>query len=94
MPLPCLITARTLRGDLSGAQDALAPVLALEPERRTEALSRRLTNLGRMLGAHRYRDAAEAGRLGEAIEDFTVCGLGRVTARRGITSSGVIRTVR
>ncbi|MGH3930238.1 MAG: hypothetical protein ACRDTF_09720 [Pseudonocardiaceae bacterium] len=78
-----LVAARTLRGDLAGAEDALAPVFALDPRRRTEALSRRLANLGRMLGASRYRNAVEAGRLSDAIEGFTAHGLSRE-----ITSGG------
>jgi hypothetical protein len=66
-----LATARVLCGDLAGAEDALVPVFALDPERRTESLTLRLTSLGRMLGSARYRDAVEAGRIGDAIEDFT-----------------------
>ena len=66
-----LAAAHTLRGDLAGAEDALVAVFALDPERRTEAVIRRLTNLERMLGSARYRDAVEAGRIGDAIEDFT-----------------------
>ncbi|MGH3810730.1 MAG: hypothetical protein ACRDRU_29765 [Pseudonocardiaceae bacterium] len=66
-----LATARTLRGDLAGAEDALVAVFALDPQRRTEAVAQRLTSLGRMLGSARYRDAVEASRIGNAIEDFT-----------------------
>lgn len=65
-----LATARTLRGDLPGTEDALAAVFALAPERRTEAVVRRLSNLGRVMGAARYRGAVEADRIGEAIESF------------------------
>ena len=63
-------TARVLRGDLAGAKDALQPVLELEPPHRTEALALRTERLGRMLGTARYRGAAEAIQLGDAIEDF------------------------
>jgi hypothetical protein len=66
-----LAIARLLRGDLAGAEDALGPVFPVDPQRRTEGVVRRLTDLGRMLGAPRYRDAGEANRLGAAIEDFT-----------------------
>ncbi|MGH3857041.1 MAG: hypothetical protein ACRDR6_26880 [Pseudonocardiaceae bacterium] len=76
-----LAVARTLRGDLAGAEDALVPVFGLDLERRTEAVARRLTNLGRVLNAVRYRDAVEARRIGEAIEDFTTCGLPRSVTR-------------
>lgn len=76
-----LAAARTLRGDLAGAENALAPVFALEPERRTEAVARRLTNLGRVLGATRYQNAVEARRISEAIEDFTARSLPRGVLR-------------
>ena len=66
-----LATARILRGDLAGTGESLGPVFAVAPELRTEAVARKLGNLGRMLGAARYRNAAEATRIGEAIEDFT-----------------------
>ncbi|MGH3867626.1 MAG: hypothetical protein ACRDQ4_16115 [Pseudonocardiaceae bacterium] len=66
-----LATARTLRNDLAGAEDALGPVFAVHPEQLTEAVVRRLTTLGRMVGAPRYRGAVEANRIGEAIENFT-----------------------
>ncbi|MGH3868315.1 MAG: hypothetical protein ACRDQ4_19785 [Pseudonocardiaceae bacterium] len=83
-----LATARTLRGDLAGAQDALVPVFALDPERRTETMARRLTSLGRMLGSARYRDAAEASRIGDAIEDFTTRSLPRNATRAIINPTG------
>jgi len=82
-----LSAARTLRGDLAGAQDALVPVFALDPARRTEALSRRLTSLGRVLGTVRYRGAVEAARIGEAIEDFTAGSLAQ-TIPRSISAPG------
>ncbi len=66
-----LATARALRNDLAGAEDALGPVFAVDPEKRTESVVRRLTALGRMVGASRYRDAVEANRIGEAIENVT-----------------------
>lgn len=81
-----LSTARALRGDLAGAEDALAPVFALASERRTEALSQRLHGLGRILGTARYRQAIEARRIGEAIEQFTANGPARATVRNAITS--------
>lgn len=77
-------TARALRGNLAGTEDALERVFALAPERRTEALSRRLLNLGRVLGTARYRGAAEATRVGEAIEDFASNSLARSASRRVI----------
>lgn len=66
-----LAAARLLRGDLAGAEDALVEVFALDPQRRTEAVARRLTHLGRVLTENRFRGAVEAGRMGDAIEDFT-----------------------
>jgi hypothetical protein len=83
-----LATARALRGDLAGAQDALTPVFAFQADRRTEALSRRLSGLGRVLGSPRYRRAAEAGRMGEAIEEFTATALPRTT-RAALTAGGL-----
>ncbi|WP_156213337.1 hypothetical protein [Lentzea aerocolonigenes] len=66
-----LSMARTQKGDLAGAEDALLPVFDLEPQRRTEALNRRLSNLGRLLGARRFMGALEAGRITEQIAVFT-----------------------
>jgi hypothetical protein len=76
-----LATARVMRGDLAGAQDALTAVFALDPERRTEAVARRLANLGHLLGAARYRNAGEAAGIGEAIEDFATRSLSRGATR-------------
>jgi hypothetical protein len=73
--------ARVLRGDLAGAQDALGRVFNLAPDRRTEALARRLINLGRLLGASRYRGALEARQMSEAIEDFAGGGTARAISR-------------
>ncbi|MGH3801432.1 MAG: hypothetical protein ACRDTD_15115 [Pseudonocardiaceae bacterium] len=83
-----LATARTLRGDLAGAEDALVAVFALDPERRTETVARRLTNLGRVLGSARYRDAVEAGRIGEVIEHVTARSLPRSATRAIINPAG------
>lgn len=82
-----LAAARVLRGDLAGAEDALVPVFALDVDRRTEALTRRLTSLGRVLSTTRYRDAVEANRIGDAIEDFTTRGLPRSATRAIINST-------
>jgi tetratricopeptide (TPR) repeat protein len=81
-------TARALRGNLAGAEEALHQVFALAPERRTEALARRLTDLGRVLATTKYRGAVEAIRMGEAIEDFTSNRLARSAARRLIGPTG------
>ncbi|WP_146073812.1 hypothetical protein [Amycolatopsis sp. CA-126428] len=78
--------ARTLRGDLAGAEDALLPVLDIDPTRRTEALSRRMLALGRLVGTARYRGSTEAGRLGEAVEDFAASSLARTTSTKAIMS--------
>jgi transcriptional regulator with XRE-family HTH domain len=79
-------TARTLRGDLAGTEEALSPVFDLAPERRTEALIRRLITLTHALGGTRYRGAVEARRLGEQIEDFTAASLAKIAARPAITT--------
>jgi hypothetical protein len=73
--------ARMLGADLAGTEEALAPVFALEPEWRTEALSHRITKLGRALRTAQYRGGTEAGRIGEAIENFTANSPARFTQR-------------
>jgi hypothetical protein len=75
-----LATARALSGDLAGAEDALTAVFVLPVEHRTEALTQRLGNLGRLLSTRPYRGAVEAGRIGEAVADFTARALPRTTA--------------
>ncbi len=80
-----LATARVLRDDLAGAQDALGPVFAVRPALLGESVARRLANLGHLLGSTRYRNAGEAASLGEAIEHFTAHRLAH-TALRAITN--------
>ncbi|MEU3648764.1 hypothetical protein AB0E59_35690 [Lentzea sp. NPDC034063] len=63
--------ARTQRNDLAGAEDALLPVFDLDPQWRTEALSRRLSKFGRLLNTQRYAGSVEAGRIGDQILVFT-----------------------
>lgn len=75
-----LATARALSDDLAGAEAALAEVLALSPDHRTKALSQRLGNLGRLVSTRPYRGAAEAGRIGEAVAEFTAHALPQATA--------------
>ncbi len=70
-------TARAMRRDLAGAEDALLPVFDLDPDRRTEALARRMGDLRCMLATRPYRGATEAARIGDRIEDFTARSLGR-----------------
>lgn len=77
-------TARALRGNLAGAEDALSEVFALPPAERTATVSQRLLGLGRILGSNRYRGAVEAASVGEAIEAFTAASLPRTTAQRAI----------
>lgn len=83
-----LAAARTLRGDLAGAENALEEVFKLEPEGRTETVARRLTNLGDVLGASRYRNAVEASRISEAIDDFTARSLRRDLTLAVVNSEG------
>lgn len=82
-----LAAARTLRGDLAGAKDALVPVFDLEPTRRTEAIALRLYALSKMLGTSRFHGAVEAGELGNAIEDFTSISLARISPTRALNPS-------
>jgi hypothetical protein len=65
-----LVTVRTLRGEIDGAEDALAPVLALPADQRTRRLAGRLHDLRRSLSRPRYCGSAEARRLDEQIELF------------------------
>ncbi|WP_216898408.1 hypothetical protein [Nocardia alni] len=76
--------ARTLRGDLAGAQDALESVFEVSPAQRTEAVVQRLNSLAHVLGTNRFRGAIEARDLGLAIEDFTSISLARTTGMRAI----------
>lgn len=80
-------TARTINGDLAGAEDALGQVFVLEPERRTEAVSQRLLGLNRILGTAKFRGAVEANRMADAIEDFATGSLSRATSARAIGPS-------
>jgi hypothetical protein len=80
-------TARALRGDLVGTEAALRAVLALPAAERTEAISKRLLGLGRILSAPRYRGAVEATRVAEEIEAFTAASLPRTTGQLAIGSS-------
>ncbi|MBO0882494.1 MAG: hypothetical protein J2P17_19610 [Mycobacterium sp.] len=82
-----LATARTLCGDLAGAQDAIEPVLGIDSTRRTERLTQRAVALGRLLGATRFRGAAEARGLGEALEGFTQASLPRALPRPALPPS-------
>lgn len=66
-----LATARVLRGDLAGARDALGPVFALPPARRTAGVTSRLDRLRGMLGAEIFRNSREAAQLASDIADFT-----------------------
>lgn len=65
-----LATARTMRGDIAGAEQALNPVFELQPSRRTAALTHRLTYLGRTLSARQLRGSAEQIRISERIAEF------------------------
>lgn len=64
--------AQLINGSLDGADDALRPVLELSEDRRIAQLEERLTGLRRRIAAPRFRDAVEARRLDERIEEF--CG--------------------
>ncbi|ALG10839.1 hypothetical protein [Kibdelosporangium phytohabitans] len=66
-----LITARVLTEDLDAAGEALRPVCALEPARRTERLVRRVEFVERTVAASRFARTPEAGALLEQTGDFT-----------------------
>ncbi|MGH3621115.1 MAG: hypothetical protein ACRDQ5_04905, partial [Sciscionella sp.] len=82
-----LATARTLSGDLPGAEHALVEVFALPAEHRTEALTQRLAALSRLVGAKPYRGAVEAARIGEAVAEFTLYALPQSTATLTLPSA-------
>ena len=66
-----LAAARVLRGDLSGARDALVPVFALAPAQRTAGVLGRLDQVLLLLSADIFRDSREAHRLATDITDLT-----------------------
>ncbi|ANY05769.1 hypothetical protein AFB00_05005 [Pseudonocardia sp. HH130630-07] len=80
-----LAISRVLNSDLAGAEQALTPVFALAPGRRTEAVSQRLTGLARIVGSPRLR-SAEAERIGGQIEAFNAASL-RTTVRTAISAT-------
>lgn len=67
--------ARVLTDDLAGAEAALASVFSVPAERRTDALTQRLSDLDRLLSTRRFRGAPETGRIGEQIAAFTASSL-------------------
>lgn len=79
-----LATSRAINDNLAGVGDALDSVFSLPPKQRTEAVSQRLTNLGRVISRPRYR-SIEASRIGEEIEAFNAANL-RTTVRAAISA--------
>ncbi|WP_306364759.1 XRE family transcriptional regulator [Nocardia sp. CC227C] len=71
--------AHLINGSLDGATEALQPVLQLDEDKRIAQLEERLTGLRQRLAGPAFREAIEARRLDERIEEF--CGS---TAARGI----------
>ena len=69
--------AQLINGSLDGAGDALRPVLELSSDRRIAQLEERLTGLRRRIAGPEFRDAVEARRLDERIEEF--CGTNAAT---------------
>jgi len=63
--------ARLLRRDLYGAQDALGPVLELEPSKRNAALTGRIVGVRRRLSAPDWDNTGEARELVEQIDHWT-----------------------
>ncbi|ONI83050.1 hypothetical protein ALI144C_18610 [Actinosynnema sp. ALI-1.44] len=66
-----LVAARVLTEDLDAAEEALRPVCALEPARRTERLVRRVEFVQRTVAASRFARTPEARVLLEQTGDFT-----------------------
>jgi hypothetical protein len=72
-----LARARLLRGELDGADDALAPVFATAVEWRTIGLVDRVARLRAQLVRPEVASAVAARSLGERIEDFVACAAAR-----------------
>ncbi|WP_026343981.1 DNA-binding transcriptional regulator [Nocardia sp. BMG111209] len=71
--------AHLINGSLDGATESLQPVLQLDEDKRIAQLEERMTGLRRHIASPRFRDAGEARRLDERLEEF--CG---TTAARGM----------
>jgi tetratricopeptide (TPR) repeat protein len=75
-----LAMTRVHRGELAGAQDALRPVLELEPERRIGGIVASTNRVHQALRDQRFTDAQEAKDLREEIEAFCARSAARLTA--------------
>lgn len=75
-----LALARVHRGELAGAKDALAPVLALEPDRRIGGILASANRVHQALREARFARAQEATDLREEIESFSTRSAARLTA--------------
>ncbi|QIS16418.1 MULTISPECIES: XRE family transcriptional regulator [Nocardia] len=64
--------AHLINGSLDGAAEVLQPVLGLAEDKRIAQLEERLTGVRRKIAGPAFRDAVEARRLDERIEEF--CG--------------------
>ncbi|WP_169811574.1 helix-turn-helix domain-containing protein [Nocardia shimofusensis] len=62
--------AHLMNGSLDGAAEVLAPVLALDEDRRIAQLPERLAGVRRRIATPRFRDSARARELDERIEEF------------------------
>ncbi|WP_084497504.1 helix-turn-helix domain-containing protein [Nocardia amamiensis] len=71
--------AHLINGSLDGAAEALQPVLGLDEDKRIAQLEERLNGVRRRIATPAFKDAVEARRLDERIEEF--CGS---TAAKGI----------
>ncbi|MGH3804442.1 MAG: hypothetical protein ACRDTD_30750, partial [Pseudonocardiaceae bacterium] len=65
-----LATARIYQGELDGAQEALAPVLDLSPDRRTWNLIESATRIHRLLRIPQYLASPTTHTLQDQIEEF------------------------
>lgn len=62
--------ARLLRGELTGAEDAIRPVLAIDAARRTVALTGRMSRVRDQLAAQRWQADSSALRLAAELSDW------------------------
>lgn len=70
-------TAHLINGSLDGAAAALTPVLELAEDKRIAQLEERLSGVRRRIAGPEFRDASEARRLDERIEEFCVANAAR-----------------
>lgn len=67
-----VVNARVAAGDLDGAAEAAAPLLALSPEQRIEQISVAARRTQRLLAEHPIGSGRQASELNEALTEFQI----------------------